>query len=403
MSAQRSEREVIGYLAFMGILLAFGIDASLPAFGELRAAFGLDAGSNRISLIVTLYFMGMAFGQVVYGPLADRFGRVPVLNAGVGLYCLGAVGAIVAPNLEFLLASRLVWGLGAASPGALRATIARDLYSGDQMARVIAMMMGVFMLGPVVAPIIGEGILTVASWQWIFGAAIILAAVQLMWTHRFGETLDPANRRPLELAEIVRGFLIVFRNRATLAYAMALTFGFGAFIVFLGSSQPVIDRIYGRADQFALWFAIASVLMAVAFFSVNRFIERHGAHRVAVAVASVSVASSLLLFLIALTQDGVPSFWVWFVLIAVASSAITLLTPTCYSLALEPMGELAGTASGVVGFVSTAGGAVLAAIVDASIDATVTPMAVGYVGYGLIALGFLLLAGARQRVAERVA
>ncbi len=262
MTKQRSEREVIGYLAFMGILLAFGIDASLPAFDELRVAFGLAEDSTRISLIVTLYFLGMAFGQLVYGPLADRFGRAPALTGGVGLYCLGAIGSIVAPTFELLLVSRLVWGLGAAAPGALRATIARDLYSGDQMARVIAVMMGVFMLGPVIAPIVGQGILSISSWQWVFGSALILAAVQLVWTRLFGETLDPANRRPLEPMEIVRGFRIVFSNRSTIGYTAALTFGFGAFIVFLGSSQPVIDTIYGRGDEFALWFAVASVLMA---------------------------------------------------------------------------------------------------------------------------------------------
>ena len=267
------------------------------------------------------------------------------------------------------------------------------------MARVIAVMMGVFMLGPVVAPIVGQGILTLGSWEWVFGSALILAAVQLLWTRRFGETLDPANRRPLEPMEIVRGFRIVFSNRSTVGYTGALTFGFGAFIVFLGSSQPVIDLIYGRADQFALWFGVASVLMAVAFFSVNRFIERHGAHRVAVAVTVATIASGLALVVISMMQDGVPGFFVWFALIAVASSSVTLLTPTCYSLGLEPMGDLAGTASGVMGFVSTAVGSVLAAIVDASIVGTVTPMALGYVFYGLIALGFLMWAGAARRTA----
>ncbi len=400
MTKQRSEREVIGYLAFMGILLAFGIDASLPAFDELRVAFGLAEDSTRISLIVTLYFLGMAFGQLVYGPLADRFGRAPALTGGVGLYCLGAIGSIVAPTFELLLVSRLVWGLGAAAPGALRATIARDLYSGDQMARVIAVMMGVFMLGPVIAPIVGQGILSISSWQWVFGSALILAAVQLVWTRLFGETLDPANRRPLEPMEIVRGFRIVFSNRSTIGYTTALTFGFGAFIVFLGSSQPVIDTIYGRGDEFALWFAVASVLMAVAFFSVNRFIERHGAHRVAVAVTVSTMLSGLVLVILSEMQDGVPGFFVWFVLIAIASSSITLLTPTGYSLGLEPMGHLAGTASGVMGFVSAAGGSLLAAVVDASIVDTVTPMALGYVVYGAIALGFLIWVGAGRRSSE---
>ena len=393
----RSERGVIGYLAFMGILLAFGIDASLPAFDELRQAFGIGETSPRISLIVTFYFIGMACGQLFYGPIADRFGRSPAVAGGVALYSLGAIGSIISPSFEILLASRLVWGLGAAAPGALRATIARDLYRGDQMARVISTMMGVFMLGPVIAPLLGQGILAVGSWRWVFGSALVLAGVQLVWTWKFGETLDPAKRRPLDPGEILRGFRIVFGNRATLGYTMALTFGFGAFIVFLGSSQPIIETIYARGDQFAFWFGIAGILMAAAFFSVNRFIDRHGAHRVAVTATAAAIACSAVLLVASLAQGGTPQFGVWFALIAISSSLITLLTPTGYSLGLEPMGELAGTASGVMGFISTAGASALAALVDSSIVGTVTPMALGYVIYGTIALAFLIWANQPQK------
>ena len=400
--AERSERHVVAYLAFMGILLAFGIDTALPAYDELRAAFGLEPDSNRITLIVTLYFLGMAFGQLIYGPVSDRFGRVAALRAGVMLYCLGAIGSILAPSLGALLASRLVWGLGAAAPGVLRAAIARDLYAGNQMARVISVMMGVFMLGPVLAPIAGEGILQVASWEWVFGSALLLAAALFLWTFKFGETLDPDNRRPLDLRATTAGFRLVFGTRVTLAYTIALTFGFGGFIVFLGSAQPVIDNIYGREDQFVFWFSAAAVLMALMFFNVNRFIDRHGPHRVAVSVSAASVALSALLLVTALVTDGVPSFAVWIVLIGFANAFTTMLTPTCYALGLEPMGALAGTASAVMGFVSTAGGSALAAVVDAAIDETVTPMATGYVVYGSIALASLLWAGRLASAAEGI-
>jgi len=398
---RRSEREVIAYLAFMGILLAFGIDASLPAFDQLREAFGLEPGSNQITLVVTLYFVGMATGQLVYGPLSDRFGRTPTLLGGVGLYCLGAIGSILAPGIGWLFASRLLWGLGAAAPATMRTAVARDLYSGDQMARVISIMMGVFMAGPVLAPVVGEAILQIGSWRWVFGAALGLAFVQVLWTLRFGETLDPAHRRPLEFRPVLAGFRSVFTTPITLRYTLALTFSFGAFISFLGSSQPVIDRIYGRGDSFALWFGLGSVAMTVAFLSVNVFIKRYGAHQVAVFSATASVAASGLLLIASFTANGVPAFGVWFALITLANAFTTLLTPTCYSLALAPMGDRAGTASGVVGFVTTAGGSALAAIVNSAIVATVTPMALGYVVYGLAAL-VLLRWAARATTIDRV-
>ena len=395
---ERSERHVIAYLAFMGILLAFGIDAALPAFDELSTAFDLPEGSNDISLIVTFYFVGMATGQLVYGPLSDRFGRVPALLGGIGLYVAGAVGSILAPSLAGLLAARLVWGLGAAACATLRTSMARDLYEGDQMARVIAIMMGVFMTGPILAPIVGEGILRVASWEWIFVAAIALAAVLALWTLRFGETLDPANRQPLELRPLLSSFRVVFTTAATARYTLALTAGFGAFIIFLGSSQPIIDDIYGRGDQFALWFAVASMAMIVSFLSVNRFIVRHGSARVALVAASVALTASATMLVVALATDGVPAFGVWFGLLGVANAFNTLLTPTCYSLGLAPMGERAGTASAVMGFTSAAGGAILAGLVSARIDDTITPMAAGYVIYGGAAVLFLVWAGRADRV-----
>lgn len=391
-AAARSERQVIAYLAYMGILLAFGIDAALPAFDDLSAAFDLDEGSNTISLIVTFYFIGMAAGQLVWGPVSDRFGRRPALLSGIGLYVAGAILSILATSISTLLAARLVWGLGAAAFATLRTSIARDLYEGDQMARVIAVMMGVFMTGPILAPAAGEVILAVASWPWIFGAAIVLAAVLAAWTYRFGETLDPGNRQPLEVGPLAASFRAVFTNPVTARYTLALTASFSAFIIFLGSSQPIIDDIYGRGDQFALWFAVASVGQIVAFLTVNRFIVRFGSARVARGAAALAVTTSSILLVAALLTDGVPAFGLWFSLLLVANAFNSLLTPTCYSLGLAPMGERAGTASAVMGFTSAAGGAILAGLISARIGDTITPMAIGYVLYGGAAVLFVLLA-----------
>lgn len=333
-------------------------------------------------------------GQLFYGPIADRYGRMPALRLGIAIYCLGAVGSIFAPTLGWLFVSRFVWGFGAAAPGMIRAAIARDLYEGDQMARVISIYMAVFLVGPVFAPAVGAGILSFSSWEWVFGAALALGAVLALWTGVFGETLTPENQRPINLATTLRGFREVFTTRSTLGYTMGLTFSFGAFIVFLGSSQPVIDVIYNREDEFALWFGVAGSLMAVFFFAVNPFIERYSAHRVSLACILASVGFAAVLLVVSLSGDGVPGFFVWLALIAFANAFTVMLTPTCYALGLEPMGELAGTASAVMGFVSTLGGSALAAFIDARIDGTVTPMAWGYVIYGSIAAGFIVWAGA---------
>ncbi|MGI9644675.1 MAG: MFS transporter [Ilumatobacteraceae bacterium] len=385
----RSELSVVVYLAFLGVLMAFGIDVSLPAFDELRAEFDLDARGVSVGIVGTLYILGTATGQLVYGAASDRFGRRNVMLVGISLYALGALGAAMAPTLEVLLLSRLVWGLGAAAPYVLRLAIVRDLYEGDRMARVVTIVMAVFLIGPIFVPLVGEAILVVGTWQTVFMAALLLAVAAFGWTIGFGETLDPAARQPFDLGAFGRATRAVVSNRVTIGHIIAMTLLAVPFFVYLGSAQPIIDQIYGRPEQFALLFAASGVLMAATLLVNNRLIARFGTARMvmlsAVALAVVGVVGLVLV----VATDGVPSIWLWFGWAAISNSLSVILAPMCSALALEPMGEIAGTASALLGFISLAGGALLAAIVDAMIEDTVTPMVLAYALYGLAALAVL--------------
>ena len=148
----------------------------LPGLGDIRAAYDLAPDSTRVSLVVTTYLFGLGIGQVLYGPVADRFGRKPAVLAGLSLYAAGAIGSGLSPNLEVMLAFRFLMGLGAASPRAMSLTIARDRFSGDAMTRVVSLVMLFFQLSPAVAPLLGEGLLVIGSWQLIFGFAAAMAA-----------------------------------------------------------------------------------------------------------------------------------------------------------------------------------------------------------------------------------
>jgi len=385
----RADSSVISYLAYLGILLAVGIDISLPAFDELDTAFGLTDRGVSVGVVGTVYILGMAIGQLVYGTASDRFGRRPAMLFGIGLYSIGVLTALVAPTLEVLLAGRLLWGLGAAAPFVLRQAIARDLYAGDRMARVITIVTAVFLLGPIFVPIIGAGILLVAPWQGVFAAALLAAAAALVWTLRFGETLAPERRRPLQLRPLVDAFRLVVSTRVTIGHIGAQTFASASFFIWLGSAQPIIDDIYGRGSQFAFWFAASGAVTALSLLANGRMIDRFGSRRMAVGVSIAFVAVSAIGTVVVIAADGVPSFWVFFAWAAVVNALGTLITPLCTSLALEPMGALAGTASAVLGFVSLGGGAVLAALIDARIDDTVTPMVVGSLVFGTIGLALL--------------
>lgn len=387
----RGDAAVIMYLSFLGVLLATGIDIALPAFDAIED--GVDGAANT-SLIITFYVVGMAFGQLVAGPLADRFGRRPAILGGLVLYAVGAAASALAAEFGVLLAARLVWGLGAAAPAGLRSAIARDLYTGDKMARITTIMMAVFLLGPIFVPLLGDAMISVLPWRSIFWFAAGLAGVGAVWCLRFGETLGEAQRRPLRFGQLVLGVRTVVRTRITIGHLLANAFLTGAFLIFLGSCQPVFDQVYGRSSQFALGFAVVGALTVPALLVNDRLIARHGARRMSMIACGVSTTMSLLAVVPTLVLDGRPGFWLWYGWLIITTGSLTVATPPITALALEPMGDLAGTASSLHFFAGFAFGGLLAAIFDSLVDTTVTPFVVGFAVYTTIGFCLLWWAGA---------
>lgn len=379
-------------LAAISATTALGIDMALPAFAEIRAGLGLPPDSPRVALTVTLYFLGLASAQLLYGPFTDRFGRKPVLYAGLGLYTLGALGSALAPSFGVLIASRFIWGIGAAGPRALSLAIGRDIYDGDTLARILAVVASVFMVVPAIAPLLGQAVLAVGSWRWVMAAPMFVTLVLALWLTRLPESLPADERRPLTLSRTRRAIGAVFASRVTTGSALAVMFDFGSFAAFLGSSQLLFDDVYDRGDQFAYYFAGMSLFMGVVIFTGSRQVSKVGADLVIVVVLPVAVALSIGMALWSWSADGRPTFLAWFALLTVINSLRTLINPLLQAQAMEPMGQLAGTAAAVIGTVTMGGGAVLASFVDRSIAGSVTPLAVAYAGYGSIGLAFALWA-----------
>ena len=388
----RSERQVVLFLAFLSIILAFGVDSILPAFDNITEQFNSNGDPGAISLVITWYLLGMAAGQLFWGLLADRFGRRTILLVGLTMYGVGALGSGLATSMNVLLLMRFIWGLGGASPSVIRLAIARDLYGGAQMARVISFMMAIFLLGPAVAPAIGQSILWVGDWRLVCFAAFPLAVLGAFWTVRFGESLPPSQRRPIDLAATSRGVRTVCRTRLTMGYTLASMFTFGAFFVYLGSSATIIDRIYGLDRYFALIFGVSSLFLAAAVWISERFTRRFGSDFVSLTSVLVLLVISTVFTFTAVFFDGVPPFWIWFIFVAALGAFTTVFTPNAGAVAMEPMQKVAGAASGVYGVITIGGGSIIASFVDRQIQDTVTPMAVGNVVYTAVAIALVLWA-----------
>ena len=380
------EREFVLFIALVSAMSALAIDIILPAFEEMRPAFGLDDDSTRLSLTVTLFLMGAGVGNLFYGPIADAVGRKPTLAGSMTLYGVAALAAALAPSLGVLYASRFVWGFASAGSRTLTQAIVRDRFEGTAMARVMTLVQTAFFLAPILAPVLGKVLVEFGSWRWVMASGVVTALMVLGWSLRIGETLDPANRRPLRLGPVLVGFRVVIRNRTSLGYTLMVTFGFGAFLSFLGSTELVFSDVYDHSGWFVPYFTVSGVVAATVALGSNRVLYKVDARQLALGAGIAFAAASVALFAVTAASDGLPPFGAWLVLFSLANACHVGVFPTGMSLALEPMGRMAGTAAAVLGFSTSLLGSLLASFTDRAIDGSVMPIGVAYIVYSSIAL-----------------
>ena len=389
--------EFTSLLAMSMALAALGIDLMLPAFGAIRRDLQLPPDSTAVAGMVTAYFVGLAVGQLGYGPIADRYGRKPALYIGYAVYALGALAAALAPTLPLLLAARLLWGLGAAGPRVVTLAVVRDSFEGERMSRAMSFIMAVFILVPVIAPALGAAVVAIGSWRWLFGGCMLAVSAMALWALRLPESLHEEHRAELRFGRVLAAARFVASDRQTVTYTLAMTALYGAFSSYLASSEIIFGETFGRAAAFPVIFGGLALVMGGAMLTNARVVGRVGTRRLAhgVLLAYVGVAAALVA--IALLTGGTPPLWVFLVGMAAMLSAHALLIPNFNSMAMAPMAAVAGTASSVIGAVQIAVGAALGAVLDRAFDGTIRPMAFGFLGYGLVAL-LLVLWGERGRL-----
>ena len=250
----------------------------------------------------------------------------------------------------------------------------------------------VFFIAPIMAPGLGKALLVIGSWRWVMAFGVVSGLAVLVWSLRLEETLDPAHRRQLRLGSVLAGFRFVVADRTAVGYTLMATFSFGAFLAYLGSSELIFSDVYDRAGWFLPYFTVAAVVAAAVALSSNRLLHRVQARQLALGAGSAFAAASAALFAVTIASDGLPPFGVWLVLYSLCNSIHVAVIPSGISLALEPMGAMAGTAASVLGFSTWMLGALLASFTDRAIDGSVMPIGIAYFAYSSIALACQLWA-----------
>ncbi len=392
-SPRLGRQEFISLMAMLMSIAALGVDLMLPAMGAIRESFGMLPDSTAVAGLVTAYILGLAASQLVYGILSDRFGRKPLLYAGIGLYVIGGLASMLAPSFAFLLVARFIWGLGGAGPRVLTLSIVRDIYEGAEMARMMSFILGVFILVPAVAPSIGAFLTDLVGWRGTFGFALVMAVLIGLWSVRLPESLAPERRRSIGIRAVLESGKIVLSNRVTVLSMLTLTLLFGVFLSYIASSELIFTEVFDRGAQFPLIFGSIALVMAVGMFTNSWLVGRFGVMKLIRLMILGYLLASLSLAFVVLLAGGLPGFWVFTISLGVMVLFQSILIPNLNTLAMAPMGAVAGIASAVIGTVSTGLAALIGAFIDRQFDGTVLPLSLAFAVGGLLTFGLVRAIG----------
>lgn len=379
------ERELIVLMAMLMSLQAFGIDAMLPALGDI--ADELSAPGNDRQLVISTYFMGAGIGALFPGALADRYGRRPILFVSLAIYIGLSFACMFVPDFQSLLVMRFTQGLCTAGLSVLPAAIVRDRVGGDRMAKLMSLIMMTFLIVPLIAPAIGQLIQMVAGWKAIFGFMAFMGIGIGAWAYvRMPETLAPENAQAIRPLPILRNMAEGLSNRGAIGYVIGSGLVFGSLFGFLNSSQQLIAESFGMSDYFAIIFGGCVLGMVLANFLNSRIVTRFGARRVSHTALFAFLITAGLQALSAM--DGEQTLWEFLPLLSINMAMLGFVGANFGSIAMQPFQHIAGAASSIqTAFRMSTGGA-LGAVIGAAYDGTAFPLAVSMV---LCSLGSLIL------------
>ncbi len=382
-------REFVAIVAAIMALNPLAMDLMLPGLPDVAKAFHIS-NINHAQAVLSVFLTGFGAGQFIIGPLADRFGRRPVLLGGLVLYGIASLLAIVAPSFETLLLARALQGVSTAAARVIATSIVRDCYSGRRMASVMSLAMMIFISVPVIAPSFGQAIMLAAEWHGIFIVLLVYGVLTLSWVIiRLPETLPVSERKSLAVREVAKNFLQTIRNRQTFGYALAAGSVQGILFGYVLSSQQIFTGIYRLGHYFPLAFATIAIGIAVAGFLNSRIVGRYGMRM----ISHVALVAQLVIATVMLSAALAGWLPLWLMMILATGSLFTfgLMFSNFSALAMEPQGHIAGTASSLFGSITTLIGIAVGSAIGQYYDGTLIPLATGALLSSVVALAVVFV------------
>jgi DHA1 family bicyclomycin/chloramphenicol resistance-like MFS transporter len=383
-------------LGALGGATPLSVDAMLAALPVLTTAFATTA--DRVQLTISVFVLSFAVGQLVYGPLSDRFGRRPVLLGGLTLFTVGGIGCLFADSIGALVALRGMQGLGACVGRVMMPAIVRDSFEPRRSAEVLSRVGTVQGLAPMVAPVLGALLLELGGWRAIFVVLALYGATLLacVWGG-LGETIRTRDQAAVRPATLFRAWREFLTNRTSLGAALCGAGTFAAMFSYISNSSFVLIEVFGVSSAAFGWLlALSALTFVLGNAASSRLVPRYGPHGVLALGLALVVAASFGFLGTALLGGAVA--------LALGAMPVTfaggLVFPNATAIAMAPMPHIAGVASSLLGAMIMATASLAAWLVGVAYDGTPLPMATGVIAFAALAASAWLLLVRRSGAAE---
>lgn len=393
---QKPNFEFVAMMAALMSIVALAIDAILPAISNIGEAIK-STDPREHQLLVTMIFLGLGVGQLFFGPISDSFGRKPVVYVGFTIFLLASVICLYAPSLEIMVIGRILQGIGLSAPRTISISIIRDTYEGDYMAKIMSFVVAFFILVPVVAPAIGKLILDAAGWKSIFYVQMVFVLLVATWFwKRQKETLHPEYKIPFTKHVFIDGVKEFIKYRETVAFTLTSGLVTGAFLVYLSSAQHIFEDQYALKEMFPYIFAGLAVSIGLSTFLNGTLVMRFGMRKLSL-MATIVFCVIAIVYSITFLNSPNPSIYVLVGFLSIQFFCLGFMWGNFRSIAMEPIGHIAGIGAAINGFVSTLLSIPIATFIGEFVKDTVWPLFAGLAICGLCALTIFLLVNKPRR------